>query len=68
VGIGFTTCSGTCTDNSDPIDADVGVSDEQEVLLSRHSDRDEPALTFRMVRIIERLSERVQVDGLGLIE
>jgi hypothetical protein len=68
VGIDFTARRWTRTDDSHPVYAAVGVSDKQQTRLSRHPNRDEPVLVLRVIRIIERLSEWIQVNGLGLIE
>jgi hypothetical protein len=51
VGIGFTARGGTRTDDSDPVCIGISVSDKQEALLSRHPERDEPALMLRVVRV-----------------
>jgi hypothetical protein len=66
--MGFTARRCTRTDDSDSVDAAVGVGDKEEALLSRHPDRDEPTLALRVVRIIKRFGERIQVNGLGLSE
>jgi hypothetical protein len=68
VGIGFTARGQTRTDDSDPVDTAIGVGDKQKALLTRHPDRDEPTLALRVVGIIERFGEWIQVNGLSLIE
>jgi hypothetical protein len=68
VDIGFTARGRTRTDDSDSVDAAIGVGDKQKALLSRHPDCDEPTLALRVVGIIERFGERIQVNGLSLTE
>jgi hypothetical protein len=68
VRIGFTARCWTRTNDPDTVNATVRMSDEQELLLSRHPDRDEPALVYRVIRIIECFRERIQEDRLRLIE
>ena len=56
------------TDDTDPVYAAVRMSDKQKSLLRRCSYRDEPTFISRVIRIIERLGERIQKDRLRFFE
>jgi hypothetical protein len=68
MGMGFTARCWTRTNDSNTVYAAIRVSDEQQMLLRRHPNRDEPMLVYRVIRIIEGFSERLQENRLRLIE
>jgi hypothetical protein len=54
-------------DDSDSV-APITMCDHERLSLARESERKEPLLTLRMVRIIVGVRERIIEDGRGLLE